>query len=85
MFTASKQNETSGNPASFDSRMMPGREDKYQWPDHELKFIECELAKEYTTTPTAVISMVVGLAKSMVVPQEGWVKLLALARKNLRR
>ena len=65
--------------------MMPSREDNDQWPDHELKFIECELAKEYTTTPTAVISMVVGLAKSMVVPQEGWVKLLALARKNLRR
>lgn len=52
---------------------------------HELQFVRDELAKEYANISLAVISMVVGLAQSVVPPQEGRVKLLAVARQNLRR
>lgn len=55
------------------------------WPEHELQFVRDELAKEYGNISLAVISMVVGLAQSVVLPQEGRVKLLAVARQNLRR
>lgn len=58
---------------------------KYTWPAHELQYVENELAKEYANISTSVISMVVNLAKTVVTPDEGRVKLLDVARKNLRR
>jgi hypothetical protein len=47
--------------------------------------VEKELEKEYSTISTAVIGMVVGVAKTIVAPAEGRVKLLEVARKSLRR
>jgi hypothetical protein len=55
------------------------------WPEHELQYVQDELAKEYANISTAVISMVVALAQSVVPPEAGRVKLLAVARQNLGR
>lgn len=56
-----------------------------QWPPSELTYVENELEKEYPYISFAVICMVVSLAKALVFPSEGRVKLLATARKTLTR
>ncbi len=56
-----------------------------EWPECELRFVENELAKEYASISTTLIRMVMDFTKAVVSPQEGRVKLLAEARKNLSR
>lgn len=56
-----------------------------EWPEHELQYVQSELAKEYPNVSITLISMVVDFAKAIVLPADGRVKLLAAARKNLSR
>ncbi|MHB1083072.1 MAG: hypothetical protein ACYC67_27010 [Prosthecobacter sp.] len=56
-----------------------------EWPEHELHYVQSELAKEYANVSITRISMVVDFTKAVISPAEGRVKLLAAARKNLSR
>ncbi|MDB6076034.1 MAG: hypothetical protein JWO89_3674 [Verrucomicrobiaceae bacterium] len=58
---------------------------RYQWSAVDLQYAESELEKEYANINTSIIGIVVALAKTVVPPSEGKVKLLEVARKNLRR
>jgi hypothetical protein len=59
------------------------RDNRIQWQDYELQFVEHELAREYPRLSLLVISSIVDLAKSEVPPTEGWAKLLAILRRDM--
>lgn len=60
-------------------------ENKREWPEADLRFVEHELAKEYANICRTRIRMVIGFTQTLVPPQTGRVKLLAEARKNPSR
>jgi hypothetical protein len=53
------------------------------WSDHSLNRVCHELAKEYPWVTSDVIERSIGLAMTMVNAEEGSVKLLAVARKEV--
>lgn len=57
--------------------------DQHVWPVHVIRFLKDQLSLEYGSLSGETVARAIEAAQAEVTPREGWVKLLAVARKKL--